>query len=86
MLRKRPGDKDWTASVALDLSWKEQLRSIIQGYVDRAPGSYMEEKDYSLGWQYRPAPDIAQAHLAGKQLETELRSYFNKRNYPLDIR
>ena len=80
ILRKRPGDKDWTALVALDLSWKEQLRSIIQGYVDRVPGSYMEEKAYSLGWQYRPAPDIAQAHLAGKQLETELRSYFNQKD------
>ena len=80
MLRKKPGDKDWTATVDLDLSWKEEVRSIIQGYVDRVPGSYMEEKVYSLGWQYRPALDTSLAVIAGKQLETALKYYFNKNN------
>ena len=78
MLRKKPGDKDWTATVDLDLSWKKEVRPIIQGYVDQVPGSYMEEKVYSLGWQYRPALNTAQADIAGKQLETELKQYFSK--------
>lgn len=78
MLRKRPGDKGWTATVDLDLSWKEEVRPIIQGYVDKVPGSYMEEKEYSLGWQYRPALNTAEADQAGKELETELTEYFKE--------
>ena len=80
MLRKRPGDKGWTATVDLDLSWKEEVKPIIQGYVDKVPGSYMEEKEYSLGWQYRPALNTAEVDQAGKELETELKEYFKEKD------
>ena len=78
MLRKKPGDKGWTAIVDLDLSWKEDVKPIIQDYVDKVPGSYMEEKEYSLGWQYRPALNTAKAAQAGTELETELKKYFKE--------
>lgn len=37
----------------LDDSWKESIRSSLEFYVDRTPGSFIEEKNYSLVWHYR---------------------------------
>ena len=36
-----------------DLGWKVKAQSILQHFVDRAPGSFFEEKEYSLAWHYR---------------------------------
>lgn len=46
------GDK-WHTIEKLNNSWKKQLRPIMELYVDRTPGSFIEEKDYSLVWHYR---------------------------------
>jgi trehalose 6-phosphate synthase/phosphatase len=46
--------------------WKEQVRPILEHYVDRTPGSFIEEKDLSLAWHYRMAePEFAE-WLAGE--------------------
>ena len=45
----------WSTIEALDQSWKEKIRSILELYVDRTPGSFIEDKDYSLVWHYRKA-------------------------------
>ncbi len=78
MWRKKRGVKDWTPAMAPDLSWKEEVKPMIRGYVNIMPNSYIEEKDYSLGWQYRPAPDTVEAAQAGRQLEAELKEYFRR--------
>jgi len=40
--------------------WKEEIRSILELYVDRTPGSFIEEKEFSLVWHYRKAdPELA---------------------------
>jgi trehalose 6-phosphate synthase/phosphatase len=49
---KSPG-KDWQMIEPLDDSWKESIRSALEFYVDRTPGSFIEEKNYSLVWHYR---------------------------------
>ncbi len=33
--------------------WKEEIRPTIETFVDRTPGSFCEEKTYSLTWHYR---------------------------------
>ena len=33
--------------------WKEALRPVLCDFVDRTPGSLLEEKDFSLVWHYR---------------------------------
>ncbi len=38
---------------AQDLSWKEEAMDILNFYVDRTPGSFIEEKKYTLVWHYR---------------------------------
>lgn len=44
---------DWMLEEPLDASWKDALRPVLADFVDRTPGSLLEEKDYSLVWHYR---------------------------------
>jgi len=46
-------DEDWQMVEPLDSSWKENIKSALEFYVDRTPGSFIEEKNYSLVWHYR---------------------------------
>ena len=34
-------------------TWKNDIQKVLNGYVNRTPGSFVEEKDYSLVWHYR---------------------------------
>ena len=44
---------DWSQFVTIDNKWMEEYRSVLEMYVDRTPGSFIEQKDYSLVWHYR---------------------------------
>lgn len=53
-LDARDGDaRTWMMQEPLDNSWKEAIRTVLADFVDRTPGSILEEKDYSLVWHYR---------------------------------
>jgi trehalose 6-phosphate synthase/phosphatase len=52
-LRERGGT--WSELEHVREDWKEEIRSVLELYVDRTPGSFIEEKDYSLVWHYRRA-------------------------------
>lgn len=44
--------------------WKEHIKPIIESFVDRTPGTFVEEKKYSLVWHYRKAdPDMAEVRV-----------------------
>jgi trehalose 6-phosphate synthase/phosphatase len=50
----------WKLIEPLKDDWKEEIRPLLELYVDRTPGSLIEEKDYSLVWHYRKAdPELA---------------------------
>ena len=50
----------WEMIEPLRNDWKDQIRPILEVYVDRTPGSFMEEKEFSLVWHYRKAdPELA---------------------------
>ena len=49
----KKGNKKWQQFAKLDVSWKEELRPIFNQFADRTPGSFLEEKNYSLAWHYR---------------------------------
>ncbi len=54
-------DKKWRQFAKLDVSWKEDLRPIFNQFTDRTPGSFLEEKNYSLAWHYRKTdPGLAE--------------------------
>ncbi|MDH5695538.1 MAG: bifunctional alpha,alpha-trehalose-phosphate synthase (UDP-forming)/trehalose-phosphatase [Dehalococcoidia bacterium] len=51
---KRKG-KEWKMIETLSSDWKEEVRPILELYVDRTPSSFVEEKEFSLAWHYRKA-------------------------------
>ena len=47
--------------------WMEKILPVLESFVDRTPGSFIEEKNYSLAWHYRNTdPDF------GEKRATEL--------------
>jgi trehalose 6-phosphate synthase/phosphatase len=65
---------EWSLLKPLARFWKAHLAPLIQLYVDRVPGSLLEEKDYSLAWHYRGA-DPELGAMRAKELIDELISY-----------
>jgi trehalose 6-phosphate synthase/phosphatase len=45
--------KEWEMIEALASDWKEQVRPVLELWIDRTPGSFIEEKEFSLAWHYR---------------------------------
>jgi trehalose 6-phosphate synthase/phosphatase len=51
----------WKMVEPLRNDWKAEIRPILELYVDRTPGSFIEEKEFSLVWHYRKAnPELAE--------------------------
>src|SRR2546428_697722 len=72
----REKDKDWLPAIKVESNWKEKVRPILQNYEDRLPGSFAEEKEFSLVWHYRAA-DPELASVRSKELADEL-GYFTE--------
>jgi len=47
--------KEWKMIQALANKWKHQIHTLLESYVMKTPGAFVEEKDYSLAWHYRKA-------------------------------
>jgi trehalose 6-phosphate synthase/phosphatase len=45
----------WHKLPGLSSQWKQDIYPILETYVDRTPGTFIEEKTYSLVWHYRKA-------------------------------
>ena len=45
--------KKFRTLTSLNDNWKDPIMKVLDGYVDRTPGSFVEKKDYSLVWHYR---------------------------------
>jgi trehalose 6-phosphate synthase/phosphatase len=77
---------EWQARSAIS-DWKPKIRPILGHFVDRTPGSFVEEKEYSLVWHYRSAePEFGEwlatelvSMLEGMLADTELRAYRGKK-------
>jgi len=63
--------RDWENIVPLSINWKESIRPILEFYVDRTPGSFIEEKEFALVWHYRKA-DPELSSLRAKEQEDTL--------------
>jgi trehalose 6-phosphate synthase/phosphatase len=46
-------NKPFKTFIKINASWKKEILSLLERYVNRTPGSFVEEKDYSLVWHYR---------------------------------
>jgi trehalose 6-phosphate synthase/phosphatase len=45
--------EEWKSLPLLTDQWKQEIRAILETYTDRTPGSFIEDKSYSLVWHYR---------------------------------
>ncbi|MDG1573452.1 bifunctional alpha,alpha-trehalose-phosphate synthase (UDP-forming)/trehalose-phosphatase [Robiginitalea sp. M366] len=54
-------------------NWMDKIRPVLESFVDRTPGSFIEDKNYSLAWHYRNTdPDFGQKRAS--ELNTVLTS------------
>ncbi|MEW5825490.1 MAG: bifunctional alpha,alpha-trehalose-phosphate synthase (UDP-forming)/trehalose-phosphatase [Candidatus Bipolaricaulota bacterium] len=56
-IRERGGA--WRATVLRDAAWKTRVMPVLERFVRRTPGAWIEEKDFSLVWHYRAAEPAA---------------------------
>jgi trehalose 6-phosphate synthase/phosphatase len=68
-IRDRGGNWDMIETLRDD--WKAEIRPLLDLYVDRTPGSFVEEKGFSLSWHYRRA-DARLASVRAKELKEDL--------------
>ncbi|NJB37976.1 bifunctional alpha,alpha-trehalose-phosphate synthase (UDP-forming)/trehalose-phosphatase [Croceivirga sp. JEA036] len=65
------GGEDFTLLEQVKGDWMEKIRPVLESWVDRTPGSFIEEKNYSLAWHYRNTdPDFGEKRAT--QLNTVL--------------
>ena len=81
---KRPDSSSWEmVRSPIPADWKLSVMPILDHFVDRTPGSFVEEKEYSLVWHYRLTEPEFGAWLANELVsmleamlaETELRAF-----------
>lgn len=60
----------WRLIGPLDNQWKARIKPILEIFADRTPGSFIEEKEYSLVWHYRQSDTKLARIRAGELKET----------------
>jgi trehalose 6-phosphate synthase/phosphatase len=50
--QKHKGE-EWKSLPLLTDVWKQEVKAVLDTYTDRTPGSFIEDKSYSLVWHYR---------------------------------
>ena len=46
-------NEQWKNNSSMSSNWKPKIRQVLEYMVERTPGSFIEEKDYSIAWHYR---------------------------------
>ena len=67
----REKGKEWEMVESLSTDCKEKVRPVLELYVDRTPGSFIEEKEFSLVWHYRKA-DRRLGDMRARELKNDL--------------
>ena len=62
----------WSTANNLSQDWKADFYPMLQQFELRTPGSFIEEKDYSLAWHYRKV-DKGLAELRAKEMMNNLK-------------
>ncbi len=63
---------NWRTLTKLSGKWKNEIRSVLELYVNRTPGSFIEEKDYSLVWHHRKV-ETGLGELRTRELSSHLK-------------
>ncbi|HEX8546231.1 MAG TPA: bifunctional alpha,alpha-trehalose-phosphate synthase (UDP-forming)/trehalose-phosphatase [Cytophagaceae bacterium] len=75
----REGRAYWSLFEYITDEWKAQIRPVMELFVDRTPGSFVETKDYSLVWHFRKA-DKELGSLRARELVDTLKYLTNNMN------
>lgn len=62
----------WQTIAKLKSSWKSEFRPVLDAYVNRTPGSFIEEKDHSLVWHFRKV-ETGLGELRSRELTSHLK-------------
>jgi len=68
-IKERKGD--WTVLEPLTNLWRHQVLPLFEIYADRLPGSFVEQKEFSIAWHYRAA-DPELGSIRAKELMDDL--------------
>ncbi|NIV39814.1 MAG: bifunctional alpha,alpha-trehalose-phosphate synthase (UDP-forming)/trehalose-phosphatase, partial [Anaerolineae bacterium] len=72
----RTNDRWELAAEGIGSDWQEEIRPVLEIYVDRTPGAYLEDKGSSLVWHYRRAePELGS--IRAKELMDTLEAYLS---------
>ncbi len=63
--------EDWQTLTNVNNNWMPMIRPVLERFVDNTPGSFIEEKNYSLVWHYRKA-EPEQSVIRANELKDEL--------------
>lgn len=75
-------DSDWKKTISIDNQWKDRIRHVLEIYVDRMPGSFIEEKTHSIALHYRKCePEM----VAVKMSEIKDALFSIKGTHPIEI-
>ncbi len=69
----------WRKRVFPDHSWKTRIMPLLNFYVERLPGSFLEEKECSIAWHYRQS-DAESADFLAQELKFELNNLLFQTN------
>ena len=64
-------DGEWEMLASVSNNWMPMIRPLLESFVDRTPGSFIEEKNYSLVWHFRKA-EAELGELRANELKDEL--------------
>jgi len=70
-LRMRKRGQKWEEAREFATEWKLSIRQLMEFYVDRTPGCFVEEKSYALVWHFRKA-DPEMGPVRARELREEL--------------
>lgn len=73
---------EWELSENVKNDWMPVVRPVIENFVDRTPGTFIEEKNYSLAWHYRKA-DPELGDIRANELSTTLKELIS--NHGLSV-
>ena len=72
-------NEEWIRLPGLNDQWKQDLMPVLEMYVDRTPGSFIEEKSFSLVWHYRKVEE-GLGELRANELMNNLRFLTDDKN------
>ncbi len=77
------GGKGWVKNTEIiSNDWKDEARNIMEFYIQRTPGAFLEEKEHTLVWHYRKV-EKGLGGLRSRELSSHLKHFLS--NKGLDI-